>query len=63
MEEYYVQGHKPRRHAGLYYVHSKIGYLDYVFRDFLQSLISYPGKFHLQKQQKIQFTNRIHKAL
>lgn len=31
MEECYVQGHKPENHAGLSYVDSKIGCLDYGF--------------------------------
>jgi hypothetical protein len=31
MDEYYVQGLKPRSHAGLFYVGLKIGYLDHVF--------------------------------
>jgi len=31
MEESYVQGHKPKSHAGLSYVDSKIGYHDCVF--------------------------------
>ena len=52
MEECYVQGHKPRSHAGLSYVDSKIGYLDYGFSWLYSVSNKIPWQILLSKKKK-----------